>query len=115
MNPQACQTTTTPDTPITQAQQEDSAILLRGEFTRILIQRRPGMCETEASALAGDIVSGLRELYGSQKLYVPGPDRSGLKAAVLRDFRGNNHGEVCRKHGISRATLYRWIGAPCTA
>jgi len=30
--------------------------------------------------------------------------------AVRRSFNGRNHREVCRKHDISRRTLYRIIG-----
>lgn len=35
--------------------------------------------------------------------------RKEVKAAVLRDFDGNNSREVARKHGVSTRTLYRWV------
>ncbi len=35
--------------------------------------------------------------------------RKEVRAAVLREFDGNNSREVARKHGVSTRTVYRWV------
>ncbi|TQE91142.1 MAG: DNA-binding protein, partial [Spiribacter salinus] len=49
--------------------------------------------------------------WGGARLYIPCKDRAARDAAIRAEFTGRNHDEVCRRHGISRRTLYRIIGS----
>lgn len=64
--------------------------------------------------LSGDmavaITNRLQKLFGSTTIYFPlFASKKDRYAAIKRDFDGDNHNEVCKKHGISRRTLYRAI------
>lgn len=58
---------------------------------------------------ADGVLETLRQELGGTQLYINATDRID-REAVKADFMGNNHQNVCRKHNISKATLYRIIG-----
>ena len=66
--------------------------------------------------LSGDMAAAityrLQMLFGSTTVYFPlFTSKKERYAAIKRDFNGvDNHDEVCKKHGISRRTLYRAVG-----
>lgn len=59
-----------------------------------------------AKRLAARLLERMRAEACGQHVYIPAPRRYD-EEAVLADFTGRNHREVCMQHGISRATLYR--------
>ena len=93
----------------TTAQTEDAAIQLEHDFVEI-IRQRIGLNEMLATIHAQEIVRGLRERHGGQELWIPAPDKSERNAAILRDFHGNNAGEVMKRYGIKRTQFYRIVG-----
>ena len=93
--------------------QEDTVLLLRSEFTAI-IREQVGMPEAVAAQVADAVVRGMRLRYGTQRIYIPAADKSERDALVRKEFKGTNAGEVCRKHGISRPSLYRILNAAKT-
>ena len=76
--------------------------------------RQSGYVQPEYAAdLMHLVVDGLREDFGGSKLWIPvldKSDRDRRNEAIRKEFNGRNHYEVCRKHGISRRTLYRLTG-----
>ena len=63
--------------------------------------------------ISAAITNRLRTLFGNSTVYFPGlADQPERYAAIKRDFDGKNHNEVCKKHGISRSTLYRALCQP---
>jgi len=80
------------------------------------------ICELESSLSRAavdpnrseQIVSSLEEFirirWGAHRPYVTRHKHRSIASrneAVLREFNGRNHREVCRRHGISKRTLYR--------
>jgi Mor family transcriptional regulator len=88
---------------------EDARAQLHAELTGI-VRREIGMNENFASAHAAAILRGLCETLGGNEVYIPAPDRSARNASIRAEFKGSNADELCLKHGISRATLYRIAG-----
>ena len=88
------------------AHPEDARAQLHADLTDI-VRREIGMNENFASAHAAAILRGLCETLGGNEIYIPAPDRSVRNATIRAEFKGNNAEEICLKHGISRATLYR--------
>lgn len=80
------------------------------KYTLVRILRGSGFTEKVASAFAEDLAPKICLHFGGR--YFPKRPASGdaLRQDVLEDFTGNNHDEVCAKHGISRRTLYRMLG-----
>lgn len=98
----------------TPAQLEDQAIQLHREYVEI-VREEIGLHEQFANDIAAAIVRGMRKRYGGQtmgakgSIYVPAPDKSNRNAAIRAEFMGSNAAEVCKKHGVSRTTLYRIV------
>ncbi|HYF17698.1 MAG TPA: Mor transcription activator family protein [Ramlibacter sp.] len=90
----------------TPALNEDAAALLQMEFTEI-VREEIGYKEDFASQIASAVLRGLRRRRGGEELYVPAADRSERDAAIRREFNGTNLLEVCRRHGVSKSTVYR--------
>ena len=86
----------------------DAAVNFRNTLIRI-IRSALGLPETVAVPIADELAKGLSNEMGG--LYITKREiRATRDDAVRRDFTGRNHREVCRKHDISRRTLYRIIG-----
>ena len=71
---------------------------------------RAGVPPEKSEAIVTHIEDFLSHYLGCDKVYLPSGRREAIKRrneAVLREFNGRNHLEVCRRHGISRRTLYR--------
>jgi Mor family transcriptional regulator len=94
----------------TKAARDDSLLLLRSEFAAI-IREQVGMAEPMASQVAEAVVRGMRLRYGTQQIYIPAVDKAERDALVRKEFKGTNAGEVCKRHGISRPSLYRIVKA----
>lgn len=86
------------------AGENDFVSTARTEIARVLHDQ--GIPEPAAVPLAARIVEAIQHRTGGCGVYLPRPKRYD-PAAVVRDFTGDNHAEVCRRHGIHRATLYR--------
>lgn len=100
--------TTTTKTPGA-AKVEGDALLLQSEFAAI-VREEIGMHEVFATQIAAAIVRGMRQRYGSQRIYIPSPDRGERDQAIRREFHGSNASEVCRRYSISRSRLYQIAG-----
>jgi Mor family transcriptional regulator len=85
---------------------EDSRRLLLGDLTDIL-HIEIGMTADDASTWAGVILRALCESQGGTRMYVPVPNHTERDAQIRADFNGRNAANLCLKHGISRAHLYR--------
>ena len=68
-----------------------------------------GLREDIASKVAEAALRKLQERRGGRRSYLPTVGPQDRHEAIRTAFRGNNHDEVCREHGVSRATLYRVI------
>lgn len=91
------------------AHPEDARAQLHAEFTDI-VRTEIGMNERFASDIAAAFLRGLCARVGGQDVYIPAEDRSERNAAIRAAFNGTNADEICRRHGVSRATLYRVVG-----
>lgn len=64
-------------------------------------------CRVSAD-MSASITQRLQRLLRGNAVYFPEkPSTDQRYHAIRRDFTGDNHNEVCKKHGISRSTLYR--------
>lgn len=88
------------------ADEEDVLAALRSEAAKMAGDMF-GLQEAQASELAAAITAWLQQKCGGRELYVRARSRKERDRAVVADFDGRNHAEVCRAHGISLATLYR--------
>lgn len=88
---------------------DDKAAAMRNEITSA-IREATGLHERFASELSDEILSRLMTRWGGDRLHVPACDRAARDEAIRADFDGRNHDAVCRRYGISQATLYRVIG-----
>ena len=86
------------------ARHDDFIAALRADIVRVLVEQTGGP-ETHVIPVASKIIAAMQLRYGGNEVYIRGPAYDA--AAVLADFNHRNHAEVCRKHGISRRTLYR--------
>jgi Mor family transcriptional regulator len=78
---------------------------LAQEYQR-LVTAHCGVESEVARTVVAEILAVFRAHFGGSEVYVPRPARYD-EATVLRDFNGRNHDEVCKAHGIHRATLWR--------
>lgn len=70
--------------------------------------RRLGLDGAAASAVAMSVEERLRSELGGRNSYVPAPCGDARQRRALADIRaGLGCADVCRRHGISRATFYR--------
>ncbi|MEZ0231889.1 MAG: Mor transcription activator family protein [Methylophilaceae bacterium] len=88
---------------------EDTAIGLVFDITTI-VRDEIGYNENFASQIAEALVRGLRKKYGCQEIYIPAPNRSERDASIRKEFNGRNIDEVCKKFGLSSASVYRIVG-----
>ena len=96
----------TPHQKPSRAHPEDARAQLHADLTDI-VRTEIGMNEHFASAHASAILRGLCERLGGREIYIPATNRSERNAAIRAEFDGTNAPDVCLKHGISRATVYR--------
>lgn len=90
--------------------EEDPRTSLIATFTRVVRQVVvDDSLARDAEQLAIALVDELGRQHGCDRLYIPALPNSDKREAVLSDFNGSNGATVCRKHGISRSTLYRYI------
>jgi Mor family transcriptional regulator len=84
----------------------DHAALWEQEMTEILTERL-AVHGNWASAMAREIVEGLRARLGGDDIYVPAPDLAARNARVRALFNGRNVDELCETFGLGRSTVYR--------
>lgn len=89
---------------MTKVRDDDFIAALRADIVRTLVEQT-GAQETHVIPVASRIIAAMQQRFAGNEVYIRGP-RYDAKA-VLADFTGRNHTETCRKHGISRRTLYR--------
>ena len=75
-----------------------------------VIRQSAFVLDGHAEDLLESLMDGIRQEFGGGDLFIDRIDREKRADAVRRDFNGRNRAEVCRRHGISRATFYRIIG-----
>lgn len=66
--------------------------------------------EPWASAIAHEIVQGMRARFGGDDVYVPAPDKSARDERVREMFNGRNIKELMQLFGLARSTVYRIVG-----
>lgn len=89
--------------------EDDKAAAVRTDITRA-IREATGLHERFAGEISDEILHCLQQRWGGDRVYIPSRDRAARDAAIRAEFDGRNHIEICRRHAISRATLYRIIG-----
>lgn len=85
---------------------EDFVSALRADIVRVLV-RSSGAPEQHVLPVAAEIIGAVAHRFGGERVYVPAPRYD--QAAVVRDLVYFPHAEVCRRHGISRSTLWRIV------
>lgn len=68
--------------------------------------------EDAAEALGTDVAMRMIEQWGGQQLYMPKGIRieaSRLHHQIYEEWKGRNHRELARKHGVSLQFIYRVI------
>lgn len=84
---------------------------IQATLARIL-RERVGLNERYAAQMAEDILRGLQETFGGDKLHIPKRlPRAVRDRAVREAFNGKNREEVCEAFAISRSLFYSIIGA----
>ena len=68
-----------------------------------------GLDPERANRAAARVVERFCHVYAGNRIYVPINKQASKRREVLEDFNGSNHDEVCRKHRITRRTLYRYL------
>lgn len=87
---------------------EDTQSRIRNRVTRV-VREHTGFSEQIAVQIAAEVLERIVDDFRGERVYVS-PSRDDRRAAVRRDFNGRNHEEVCKAHGISERTLYRYLG-----
>jgi Mor family transcriptional regulator len=82
----------------------DFLAALRADIVRVLVEQT-GAPEGHVMGMAAQIIEVTQRRFGADSVYIRKPAYD--PDAVLSDFDGRNHAAVCRKHQISRRTLYR--------
>jgi len=88
--------------------QENTRISLIKTITRV-VREATGLHERFSCEIANSIVDELSKTHGCSELYIPALPKEIRRAQVLADYNGTNINEVCTKHGIDRATVYRYL------
>lgn len=86
----------------------DSATWWRDELI-IGIQLATGMNGEFAAHFADSLLGIMRKRNGGREIYIPAPDNSERDAEIKAAFNGRNLGEVMRKYGVSKSTVYRCV------
>jgi Mor family transcriptional regulator len=97
-------TTTTTEAPAT-AKEQEAAMLLQGELAEGL-RIEIGLLPEFANEFAQRLTQFLRVRLGTQRLYIPAPDKYARDAAIYREFDGTNVAAMMRRHRVSRTRLY---------
>lgn len=63
-----------------------------------------------ACDLANLIIEGITAEFGGGDLYIPKADRLSRNDKIRNEFNGSNTKDICRKHHVSKATVYRITG-----
>jgi Mor family transcriptional regulator len=92
----------------------DHAALWQQEMTEI-VRERLSVGDPWASAMAREIVEGLRARLGGDDIYVPAPDRRARNARIRALFNGRNIDELCELFDLSRSTVYLICQRSCAA
>jgi len=92
--------------PITQTMQENDIL--------IALKNVIGFKEEIAKPLALNIFKEFQAKWGGQRIYISVDDQvsqqiSQRNQLIKKEFTGDNHAEICRRHNISLRTLYRVI------
>lgn len=87
---------------------ENNRDFLISTITRV-VRQATGLHEHFSCEIANAVVDELGRQHGCEKIYIPAVPKSVKREAVLSDFDGRNGDRVCRQHGISKATLYRYV------
>lgn len=85
---------------------KDNAALLEQEMTEV-IRTTLKIKEIEAASLANKIISRWRSMVGGSDFYIARIDRKQRAQEIAEEFNGTNLTEVCKKHGVTKATVYR--------
>ena len=57
----------------------------------------------------GDAIRQIKTIFGASSIYIPALDNAARNENILKDFKGNNHREICETYDISMTTLWRII------
>jgi len=85
------------------------ADILRAEIS-LAVTEETGADSEAARRMADRVFARMQKYWGGQRVYIPAVDSAERNRAIRAAFTGANHAEVCRRYGISLATLYRVIG-----
>ena len=91
------------------AKHEDFIAALRADIVRVLVERTGGT-EPHVIPMASQIIAAMQQRFAGERLYVKAKPPVDVDR-VIADFNYRNHKEVCRKHQISRRTLYRLLAS----
>lgn len=86
---------------------DDFLSCLRAELVQSLGRLPEGTSPQRAQETAQAVVQRLARRYRGERVYIR--EARYDADAVLRDFQGANHAEVCQRHGLSRRTLERLV------
>jgi len=89
-------------------EKENTRISLIKTITRV-VREATGLHERFSCEIANSIVDELSKQHGCSDLYIPALPKDARRRQVLADYNGTNIREVCSKHGINRATVYRYL------
>lgn len=85
---------------------KDSAAFLEAEMTEA-VRNALNIKESEATVLTKKILNSLRDRIGGKEFYIPRSDKSKRTEEIAKEFNGTNLTEVCKKHGVTKSTVYR--------
>lgn len=89
---------------------DDARLQMRTRIVRV-IRESTGLLEQFAVPIADQVLKVVeRDIDGHALNRTEREMQEQRDRLVLADFDGRNRDEVCRKHGISRATFYRILG-----
>lgn len=89
--------------------QQDTRAYLQAEFTEI-VRAEIGMNDHFAADMAAAFLRGMCSRLGGKELWVPTEDKTARNEAIKSTFNGSNLDHVCRRFGVSKATVYRVVG-----
>jgi hypothetical protein len=85
----------------------DPALNFRNDMIGI-IRNKTGMHLSIAVPVAEAIIEGMRERFGG--MYIPKREILDVRDEAIRaKFKGNNHDQLVKEFGISRAQIYRIV------
>jgi Mor family transcriptional regulator len=72
-----------------------------------ILRDRLAMQDPWATAMAQEIVEGMREMFGGDDIYVPAASRQARDAQIRKLFDGTNARELSKRFSLSRQHIYR--------